>query len=391
MKRLTLLTVGRTGLILLLFALLVAGCGGSNSTDPTFGEEVNRAPGGRKGKPPQPDPQIAFRQWTSTRVKMGGKPEYKRRYEIGTMNADGSNVTVLPPPLIGGGTPTYESSGTPCWSPDGQQLCFSFPVTDDPDDPVMLYTRMADGSDGDQILSRLTDEIAHPVQPGLYEGQPDWWGNQIAFTRAVSSGEPDEQLPHNVVIDLVTGEETRLTYDPTIAQGGSCWSPDGQWIVFGAGWDWDIGPYIVPSPLQQAPPPGGWTPDSWVQLKHEGSPIIGRETVVWSPPEGGLYKIAYRDMEIYWSFGVAIWVVECDPVTGLCSTPVPLTDPEDDWYDVNPTWSPDGQYLAFESLRPPGSNFSYLRKIRVDGTDLEVLTGQRYPEQENPDWSPVLP
>ena len=68
-----------------------------------------------------------------------------------------------------------------------------------------------------------------------------------------------------------------------------------------------------------------------------------------------------------------------------------LTDPEDDWYDVNPTWSPDGQYLAFESLRPPGSNFSYLRKIRVDGTDLEVLTGQRYPEQENPDWSPVLP
>ena len=47
-----------------------------------------------------------------------------------------------------------------------------------------------------------------------------------------------------------------------------------------------------------------------------------------------------------------------------------------------PTWSPDGQWLAFQSNR---SGTWQIYRMRVDGTDIQQLTFDA--ENKDPDWS----
>lgn len=106
---------------------------------------------------------------------------------------------------------------------------------------------------------------------------------------------------------------------------------------------------------------------------------------VWSPDGRRIAFISLRDTPAgKWGLGPgSIYLLDFDPVAGeRVGEVVRLTDPatNDGW----PTWSPDGQRIAFESDR--SGNWE-IWVVNVDGTGLRSLTD--HPAQDRfPAWSP---
>ncbi len=106
---------------------------------------------------------------------------------------------------------------------------------------------------------------------------------------------------------------------------------------------------------------------------------------VWSPDGQRIAFVSLRDTTAgKWGLGPgSIYLLDFDPGAGArVGDVVRLTDPatNDGW----PTWSPDGQRIAFESDR--SGNWE-IWVVHVDGTGLHPLTD--HPAQDRfPAWSP---
>ncbi|MBN1257246.1 MAG: PD40 domain-containing protein [Planctomycetes bacterium] len=108
-----------------------------------------------------------------------------------------------------------------------------------------------------------------------------------------------------------------------------------------------------------------------------------------------VYTILYqkhRQRDIPW---FSVWMIKitmnADGAVELANSPTEIIA-NDKWAAINPSWSPDGRYIAFAAVRksPMAQWESRIYRaddiwiVKVDGTDLTQITAH-----SAPDWSPV--
>lgn len=248
------------------------------------------------------------------------------------------------------------------WSPDGSAL-----LTIDMDAAGDGEIAVFDLESGD--LQRLTDNEVHDSYPAW---SPD--GQQIAYL----SGFPEADL----MVMSASGENPQqLTHGFSINTESSLlqWSPDGRVIAFSVKGDF-IGAdqiseiYTINadgSELRQLTDTGG------VNLQPRWSPD-GTQLIFFGYALGAFDDISDPD-----SLRTEVFRINADG-----SDLVNLSQSSS--LDYHPAWSPDGEWIAFASIREKPGIFI----MRPDGTDLRMIThessiaeGGR--EANNPVWRPI--
>ena len=378
MKRLSL------GLVLTT-AVLAAACGGGDG---------NRAgPSGPIG----PDSGIAF----------AGRDITHASSEVYLIDADSGAVQQL--------TNSEESEWWPTWSRDRQHLAFItwlIPTTTPEASPVPestpipedltrrhLVVANADGSDQHTI----GDSTFFQIYSSGFSWSPD--GSEIAYTTVVDPAEQPRRAKLRIVSAADGNEaalaEERLGYLPV-------WSPDGKTIAFGAfvgeldaegkgeaelflmDSDGSNVRRITERPGTDLPP--SWSPDSsrivWSGTTVPSDPSQTATTVLF------MMDVASSQITELGEGSDAVWSPDGQHIAFILAEKPPpgvvrlrtnldiytlnvdtgerkqLTQdrPTDEW----PTWSPDGQRIAFVSTRDSAQGEIYV--MNADGSDIRRLT-----------------
>lgn len=218
------------------------------------------------------------------------------------------------------GDPEPEGDSDPSWSSDSTRVAFSSDETGDFD----IYVMNADRTD----RVNLTNRAARDTQPAW---SPD--GEWIVFlSRAQARTDIHRVRPDGSGL-------SNLTVFPSNQYSRPVWSSDGSQIAFTSNREARLAPRTEPTP-----PPIGNGP---------------RPDFPNAAPQPELYVMnADGSGQTRLTFNVS--------------------------FDGNPTWSPDGQRLAFQSKEDGDHEISV---INVDGTGLTKLTDNEYPDLF-PAWSP---
>jgi Tol biopolymer transport system component len=269
-------------------------------------------------------------------------------WDIYAVDAGGSNLARLT------NNPAIDQQ--PAWSPDGKQIAFS----SFRGGAAGIYVMNADGS-GQTLLARF-----------LGSDWPIWSpdGKKIAFR----SGSNDN--PGIFVVNADGGGQTRLT-DYYVLDHKPAWSPDGSRIAFVSDHDNFSDVFVVSA---EGGSPTNLTPDSFPD-----------DDPVWSP-DGR--KIAYvtdhadqniRSCIAFCNFDIFVMNADGSGRTNLSNSPGP---------DDSPAWSPDGNRIAFRSVRGTASScggtcFYDLYVMDADGSHQTLLVkdpiGSFF---GSPTWSP---
>lgn len=260
-----------------------------------------------------------------------------------------------------------------------------------------IWTANPDGSGAVRVTRTAEAERGVSFSPD---------GTRIAFVRTMQAG---NRLTDDIfVVELATGAQTRITYDPQGQQTSDdqpTWSPDGTRLAWSSLKDGDLDIYVANADgtgranftgttgNEYSPT---WSPDGdWIayssgadlsikKLRIVGlTPSGSAETIVTGPtamptspswsPDGT--TIAYAD---YGTPAVRdLFTVPSAGGIGTNITGTPATDEGD------PVWSPDGSTLLFRSGTALGT-------IRPDGTDANVIAGISGGFDLQPGWGRLL-
>lgn len=161
--------------------------------------------------------------------------------------------------------------------------------------------------------------------------------------------------------------------EPTTASGHSnpSWSPDGSRIAFE---DRDSDPYN-PSLYYKDYPAGS---EAMLAASH-------REGVAYSP-DGS--KIAYARVDGTW-YHIYIRDAAGGAETAVTSGQAGPLYPPGSYGDWQPSFSPDGQWIAFASSRGDITNGQYdVWVVKVDGTGIKKIADGGYDASFWPTWEP---
>ena len=252
------------------------------------------------------------------------------------VNQDGSGLLRL--------TDAFANDYYPAFSPQGGAVAFASNRSRGTFD---LYFMVLSTS---SLLS-LTEEIGNAFSPDF---SPD--GERVVFANK------DERGQTSLYIVDRTGENLRLLYEGPNFSGptsivGATWSPDGQTIAFAMSttelFEYDI--FFINADRNELPQP----------LKTGLLGITG--SLDWSPDGKSLLISAGppNDKDIF-KLDLSVNIITRLTYGGN---------------NNSPSFSPDGQYVAYNSLRNRGQADIYI--IKADGTNERQLTS--HPE---PDWQP---
>ncbi len=254
-------------------------------------------------------------------------------YDIYTMAADGTDIRNL---TSEGETGDGWTDAQPAWSPDGTQIVF---VSTRNGNATDLFVMNADGSDITQLTENGPDDS---------DITPDWSpdGSRIVFAgsreaeRDPTMGEDD--LDIYVVRADGAGEEVNIS-DPEEIDFNELfpdWSPDGSLIAY------------------------------------QGVEVIPYE-IEGEPHEGGFRKIMTMEPD-----GSNRTVVSALQDPGNDENPDAIPN-----HDEGPSWSPDGEWIAFFTDQQPEQDYD-IQLVRRDGTGQVNVTPDYFASDSFPTWSP---
>lgn len=229
--------------------------------------------------------------------------------QIYLMEADGSNVRRL--------TNRPDGACQPAWSPDGQTLLFISPCAGRQETypGAVIFRANADGSDQRQLVTLLG---------GAFD--PEWspFGLVVTYLR------PGRSTPQLHYVDPVNaGDRSTLLSEGQSNDRHGTWSPDGTRLAF--------------SNLSRTGRPTIF----WMTLSGEGAALsanVNARNVLSRDVDATRPRFAPNGSTLAFVGNGQIYVIPADAVGGFGALALTTTG-LNDW----PTWSPDGQFIAYDS------------------------------------------
>lgn len=244
-----------------------------------------------------------------------------------------------PPPAVAQLTSYPGSEATPCFSPDGQQVAFSW--NGEKADNYDIYVKMV----GQENPLRLTTD---PAPDGFPTWSPD--GKQIAFQRA-QPGNPEIRL-----VSPLGGPDQKLANLQVMGQ--MSWSPDGKWLAVARGANiQEVGEirgiFLIPV-------------DGSEPLRITDPKPPGYDTDPSFSPDGS--SLAYASCKSKWSCDIVIQPLAPDWTPRGAARRIT----NQGLYIIGITWSRDGTSLIYGGSVSWGIT-SRLRRVASTGTQQPEL------------------